>query len=334
MIRIIIKSIVVPAIFGLIAIEVAARLAGVSPAPRHETRTDASKLYIADQQLGWYNRPGVKQSFRIGSEPPFTVTILKNGERATSDASASRHGDLRRDLIFVGCSFTHGLGLNDEETYAWKVQTALPDWNVHNFGVNSYGACQSYMLLKRLFKSERWRKPVVIYGFIGHHEERNVADYLWHYALSTASSTGKVSLPSCMLDNSGSIVTNDLRPYPRFPLRHTLASIPIFEKLYLKLSNASLARQQQRVTEALMTEMEKLTAAQSGQFAVLFFDNVGDRNSHYRQFLRRRGSQTIVLNRSERNNNEPLTKSDGHPNSRMTDLIAEKVLEFVGALRD
>jgi hypothetical protein len=332
MIRIV-RSIVIPLILSFVSAEVAVRLAGVTPIPPYPADTGAwSKLYIDDQHLGWQNRPGVKQSFRIKGEPPFTITILEDGGRATSNPPASRRNVLRRDLIFVGCSFTQGFALNDEETYAWKVQAALPNWNVHNFGVNSYGTCQSYMLLERLFERERLYNPVVIYGFFDAHEDRNVADYLWHYALSTASSTGNISLPSCMLDSSGSIVFNELRPYPQFPLRQTLATIPIFEKLYAKLANASLASQKQRITEQSLIEMERLTAAQSGLFGVLFFYAGEGQSKHYQQFLGKRGTPVIALNPSDRNNIGPLTKRDGHPNGRMTDLISEKVVQFVASL--
>ena len=286
---------------------------------------------MQDQQLGWRNRPNTKQAFQVAGEPPHTVTILENGTRATS----SRVGvpDSRRDIIFVGCSFTHGWGLNDEETFAWKVQAALPDWNVHNFGVNAYGTCQSFMLLKRLFESEKWHKPVVIYGFIPLHEERNVAHFVWHYALSTLTSTGNISLPSCKLDSSGAIGFNAPYPYPQLPLRHTLALVPLFEKLYLKLRGASLAAQSQLISERLLVEMESLTTAQSGNFGVLFF-NSQPRTSHYRQFLEKRGSPIIDASPSNQESSGPLTFFDGHPNSRMTDLIAQRIVSFVKSLGD
>src|SRR5688572_5342555 len=188
-------------IISFASAELVVRLAGISPVPRPAPATVESRITMEDQRLGWNNRPGAKQSFRLLGEPPHTVTILETGARATSPSRTSTR-DIRRDMIFVGCSFTHGWGLNDEETFAWKVQMALPDWNVHNFGVNGYGTCQAYMLLKRLFEQKKWYKPVLIYGFISDHEDRNVGNVFWHYVLSTLTSTGNVSLPSCMLDNS------------------------------------------------------------------------------------------------------------------------------------
>ncbi|HKY07184.1 MAG TPA: hypothetical protein VJQ55_03040, partial [Candidatus Binatia bacterium] len=151
--------------------------------------------------------------------------MLQNGARVTGHSSAAVGDDRRRDIIFLGCSFTHGWGLNDQETFAWKVQAALPNWKVHNFGVNGYGTCQSYMLLNRLFERERWHNPVVIYGYIGEHEDRNVGYFLWHYALSMLTTRAQVSLPSCALDGSGAIVFNPPHPYPHFPFRYSLASV-------------------------------------------------------------------------------------------------------------
>jgi len=329
-----IKSIVIPLLLSVVAAEVTVRLAGISPVPQPPAVANESLFHIEDQQLGWYNRPIIKQVAVTIVGRPHTITSLENGARVTSNSPMSGRAGFRRDVIFIGCSFTHGFGLNDDETYAWKVQAARPDWNVHNFGVNGYGTCQAYMLLKRLFERDKWHKPVVIYGFIDDHEDRNVADYQWHYDLSRLSSTGNASLPSCMLDSSGSIVFNALRPYPQFPLRHTLASVQILEKLYLKLVGASLAGQKRPITEQLLIEMEALVTAQSGQLAVLLFDAGGSRISRYREFLERRGIRVVNLNPSGRNITGPLTQADGHPNGRMTDLIAERVVEFVDSLGD
>jgi hypothetical protein len=326
-----IESILIPLLLSVVAAEVTVRLAGISPVPQPPAVASESLLYIEDQQLGWYNRPRIKQAVVTTVGRPHTITSLENGARATSNSPTSRRNDIRRDVIFIGCSFTHGFGLNDDETYAWKVQAARPDWNVHNFGVNGYGTCQAYMLLKRFFERDKWHKPVVIYGFIDDHEDRNVADYNWHYELSRLSSTGNASLPSCMLDSSGSVVFNALRPYPQFPLRHTLATISVLETVYLKFAGASLAGQKRPITEQLLIEMEAFVRAQSGQLGVLLFD-AGGRSSRYREFLERRKIRVVNLNRSGRNIAGPLTQSDGHPNGKMADLIAASVVEFVDSL--
>jgi hypothetical protein len=319
-------------LISLLSAELAVRVTGISPVPRPVPGTVNSRITKEESQLGWDNRPKAKQSFIVAGEPPHTITILENGARATSDWPTFAGNIHRRDIIFIGCSFTHGWGLNDEETFAWKVQAALPDWNVHNFGVNGYGTCQAYILLKRLFEQKKWYKPVVIYGFIDYHEQRNVAHFLWHHALSRLTSTGNVSLPSCMLDSSGSIVFNSPRPYPQFPFRHTLAVVSLFEKVYLRLQGSSLANQSQAITEQLLIELEAFTTAQSGHFGVLLFNGQA-RTSHYRQFLESRGSRIIDTNFSDQNFG-PLTFFDGHPNSRMTDLVAQNVVTFVRSLRD
>jgi len=316
----------------LVSAETAVRMAGISPIPRPSPVRGEARITMEDPQLGWTNRPSSKRAFRIPGEPPHTVTILESGARATSPRAIAH--DNRRDVIFIGCSFTHGWGLNDEETFAWRVQAALPDWNVYNFGVNAYGTCQAYMLLKRLYERQKWHKPVVIYGFIDEHEARNVADHLWHYMLSILTSTGNVSLPSCMMDSSGSIVFNPPRPYPQFPFRHTLAAIPILEKIYLKVQGVSLANQSQEITKHLLAEMETFTTARSGTFGVLFFKSSQPRSSYYRQFLENRRSRIIDINLSGQKNTERLTFFDGHPNSRMADVIAQSIIKFIWSLGD
>jgi hypothetical protein len=323
--------IVIASMLCLITAEITVRLAGFTPAPAVSAEPDA-QLNIEDPSLGWQNRPEIRQTYRTPAAPPHTITVLANGARASRDPNAARQQTAGRDVIFIGCSFTFGFGLKDEETFAWKVQAAQPAWRVHNFGVNGYGTCQSYGLLKTLFERHVWRKPVVIYGFIDDHENRNVADYAWHYALSRMSTRRNVLLPSCALDESGSIVFNALRPYPQFPLRRTLATISLLEVNYLKLVGAALAAQKQRVTEQLLVEMEAFAAARSGTFAVLLFDPSGSRSSYYREFLERRGIPALAVAGAGQNPAQTLSQADGHPNARMTDIIAQRVVGYLSSL--
>ena len=329
----IVRSVLIPLLLSVVSAEVTVRLAGFLPVARF-TGADDPGLYLLDPQLGWNNRPTIRKPLITAAGRRHTITNLGNGARTTGESLTSKDASFRRDVIFIGCCFTYGFGLSDEETFAWKVQAARPDWKVHNFGVNGYGTCQGYMLLKRLFEREKWHKPVVIYGFLALHEERNVRDYLWHFGLSTRSSSGEALLPSCMIDSAGAIVFNPPRSYPQLPLRYNLAVIPIIEKLYLKFDGAPLARQKRQVTEQLLVEMEALTAAHSGRFGVLLFDTGDARIGDYEQFFKRRNTQVIGVYRSDPNSTDSLTQSDGHPDNRMTDLIAARVVNFVSSLSD
>lgn len=329
-----VKNVALLLVICLACAELVLRLGGVTPVPQPPAAAEAANLYVADPELGWLNRANSKLLLSAAGAAPNTVTVLPNGARATGRPRPFEREAPHRDLIFIGGSFTFGFGLNDHETYAWKVQTLLPDWSVHNFGVNGYGTCQSYILLKRLFERHRWHRPVVIYGFIEHHKERNVANYLWHYHLSLLASTGNISLPSCGLDGSGAIIINPARPYPQLPLRHALATISILEQLYLRIVGFPLAAQKQRIMAQLVRKLSDLTATGSGAFAVLLFDGGKAEGSDNRRILEQSGARVIDLSAAQRKMNGSLRQRDGHPSGKMTDLLAQEVVRFVGALKN
>src|SRR5437879_1593276 len=70
----------------------------------------------------------------------FRVTIGDDGYRVTSRASDSQK---KPDLWILGCSYTWGLGVNDEETFPWIVQSSMRELRVRNLGGNGYGNLQA-----------------------------------------------------------------------------------------------------------------------------------------------------------------------------------------------
>lgn len=52
------------------------------------------------------------------------------------------------ELLLFGCSYTFGHGLENEQTWAWRLSLDLgPDWKITNYAFNGYGAQQMLDLL-------------------------------------------------------------------------------------------------------------------------------------------------------------------------------------------
>ena len=71
-------------------------------------------------------------------------------------------------MLLVGCSFTMGWAVADDETWAWRLQELRPDVEVVNRGVGGYGTLQSLLLLEQLLGRDGQRPARVLYGFIDH----------------------------------------------------------------------------------------------------------------------------------------------------------------------
>ena len=80
------------------------------------------------------------------------------------------------------------------ENFVNYFQNLNNDIEVFNFGVGGYGGYQSLILQERKLKDLKSIQHV-IYGFIDHHEVRNVAAGSWLYMLNEYSSRGHVMVP-------------------------------------------------------------------------------------------------------------------------------------------
>jgi hypothetical protein len=75
------------------------------------------------------------------------------------------------DLVFVGCSFTWGHGVEQEQTFPALLQERLGA-SAANFAFSAYGTVQSVQMLERTLDL----KPrVVVYPLIADHLKRNVS---------------------------------------------------------------------------------------------------------------------------------------------------------------
>lgn len=79
------------------------------------------------------------------------------------------------DLLLFGCSFTFGHGLENEETWAWKLARLLgPSWRLENYAANGYSANQMLCLLQnRLVEPVDGKHRFALFFGIEDHLKRN-----------------------------------------------------------------------------------------------------------------------------------------------------------------
>ncbi len=151
------------------------RMAGYEPRGLGDS-TQVSWV-LADPVLGWVNRAG-----SFPGPDHILMTFLPDGRRF--DPIGDKAADLPR-ILFVGDSFTQGYGVPDDEPYPHLVNGALAAAEVLNYGSGGYSTYQSLLRVRSYISANpAVRLPLVIYGFFGAHEARNVAAPEWIFGLS------------------------------------------------------------------------------------------------------------------------------------------------------
>ena len=309
--------------FTLVLCEGLLRLIGFQPWTPHKSRVNEPVMLEYDPVLGWRNKQG---SFFLPRYDPSgkdaKLTFLDHGRRITKRSSSNG----KDQIIFVGGSYTQGWALNDEDTFAWKVQEQFPNFDVLNYGTGGYGTYQSLLLLEKELPLLSAPKHV-FYGFIFHHEVRNTASGRWLRQLTEYSSRGHVALPFGSLNHQNTLQRNPPARYLKLPFRESLALVAFIERAYMKLTSWSRFNDRSEITEQILLEMKRVVEAYGASLTVAILTSSDEPKAHYLKFLRNNGIRGIdcvvpctdCLYDLPR---EMMIPGDGHPNAELNSMWA------------
>src|SRR4029078_9219733 len=224
---------ILPVLLTLAGAEAIARTALAARPTRTPLDNGLPVLQEPDTVLGWRNKGGSVVWPGQGEDggKDIRMTFWADGLRATAPAP-----DLDRpQVVGIGCWYTQGRAVTDQETYPWRLQAEFPSHAFLNYGTAGYGTYQSLLALERYFAAGHDSPAVVIYGFIDYHEERNVAPAGWLKALATASRAGTLSVPFVSIGAEGNLERHVLDRANSWPLRSHLASVALLEDRMLEL---------------------------------------------------------------------------------------------------
>ncbi|MGA7414707.1 MAG: hypothetical protein WBW33_29830 [Bryobacteraceae bacterium] len=212
-----------------------------------------------DPVLGWRNNPGVYPSNEGDHQ---LMTFLPDGSRATG-APEGRD----TSILILGCSFSSGYGVRDQETYSALLQQRFPDERVRNFAVSGYGTYQSLLLLKELVEQRGYRPRLVIYPFMGMHPGRNVLTY---GMLESFRAYGGQRFPPPHVELHDGKLTK-FPPYvvPNWPLEQHSAFISLLHATALRNALAGHERYQVEVTRQLIQQMKQVSEGAGARFVVV-----------------------------------------------------------------
>ena len=310
-------------IFSVVAAEVVLRLSGFQPWKYLIMDLNEPTVHEPDPILGWQNKAGeyTFTSFSTAARE-VTMTFLKGGMRYSGLPQMKEHDD----IVFFGGSFTQGWSITDHDTFAWKIQKKIPSVNILNYGAGGYGTYQSLLKLEQIVAGPR-RPMQVIYGFISHHQIRNIALSYWIRYLSQFSRRSHVYVPYATVDHSGELKRHAPEGYGPWPLRESSALVAWLQDVYMQHKDKYKFFRVRKVTEKILEEMTRLCERNSIKFTVVLLHVDEKTKHHFIKFFQSRPIDFVDCN-------FPLTEDmvvpgENHPNGRMNTLWADCITQAI-----
>lgn len=308
-------------LLSVIAAEAVLRLNGFKPWEYHIIDLNDPIIHEPDSTLGWQNKKGeyIFTSF-LPAGKRVKMTFLKDGMRY-SGAPQIKEND---DIVFLGGSFTQGWSISDNETFAWKIQKKIPSANILNYGSGGYGTYQSLLKLERIFKGSR--TPLqVIYGFISHHQIRNIALSNWAKALSQFSKRAHVYIPYATIDNNGEFKRHLPEGYGPWLLRESLATVAFLQDVYMQHKDRYKFSRVRKVTEKIILEMNNLCKNNNSKFTVALLQVDDKTKFHFISFFREQNINFVDCDYLL--TDDMVVPGEKHPNGKMNTLWADCIMQ-------
>lgn len=164
----VVKNLIYYPIMVFCCLEIAFRILGYESFQNNDYSVAAqpNNAFLGDTELGIQLNPGIFQ-ITINEGLTFEAHHLENKSRYVSDCPNATEAN----ILFLGCSFTYGFGVNDDQHFTSLLQQKYPALSFQNAGVIGYGSVQSLLQLKRRVKMQPLK--AVILNFSSFHFMRN-----------------------------------------------------------------------------------------------------------------------------------------------------------------
>lgn len=235
---------------------------------------DPSNLEAAhfdDPDCGWLPIPGISYS---RENRQAKTTVENDFCRLTClSEQAPILARQRQEALLLGCSYTFGMGVKDEETFGWLLNQKQQHFYFTNGGVIGYSTYQCLKRLEKFFRQGA-RPRLVIYAFINDHLMRNVSCRIFGKA---AESFDFIATPYFEAQPSGEIIFHPLRRLA-WPGEKHLRTINFANRLYVNYLTEQTRRvhfnkeASHQVYRQLIGQMAQLCRQHDAALAVVSLD--------------------------------------------------------------
>lgn len=303
------------------------RVAGFAPSRLHVFSIDRPGNYFTKHHTRGYAYVPGEFTVTIPGPYSYKVTHLHNGLRITHPSN-DKAWENKKGIWIFGCSFTHGYGLNNEDTFPWLLQRALTDYEVVNFGVDGYGTVQSLIQFQESLQNGN-KPAVVVVDYASFHDQRNGMSRAWKKVLITNFRFGPMNYPYAKLaPNNKLVLVNEPAPmdYPGLGLLQNSALAQQLDNFYNYLIEKSYRGHD--VSKAVLEEFLNLCQANGIDFVVAGIIR-GPADSDMLEYFNTKGALAVDISVDldiKANTNLPY---DGHPSPIATKQYAQKLESFL-----
>lgn len=315
-----------------ICLELALRVISAKPYIQTDYHIEVSppNAFSGNDSLGIVLNPGTF-NIVLNNKVRFQTTHTRDGLR-----EVIRPDSLRRDseIAVMGCSFTYGYGVNDNETAVSILQKKYPKYKFDNYGVIGYGTLQSYFQLEQLIENEQ-APDIIILNFASDHLERNALSKKFRRAMKIgfdrSLSTAREMMISAQfpyLTDAGAEISyehwNEL--YEDWWGRENLASVNFIQTQYDLLSDKS--RDLVGISTDAIDRLRQRCAEKDIKFVVMLLDDT----ESIRKLESELRARDIITQQVGFDFNSPEFTNvphDIHPNARGQQLIAKRLEEML-----
>lgn len=306
--------------------EITARLMGFRPwnFEVQSLKVEPEGRFFQDDDLLGYKGKAGNFKLILKDSLHFEVNHNNEGWRITSIDSSIN--EARPEIWVFGCSFTHGYGVNDSETYPWLLQTQFPQYKVMNYGMDGYGTLQNWLLLKSLLDAGK-RPALVILAYGAFHDQRNTANRYWHKALHGQQIAESMRYPFLRLTDKDSLQLHYGKiEYHPLPFQKQLALLALIEENWNQNEDAGL--RSKFVTELLIERMVNASHNAGSKFILTGIYQHPDTEKMLKIF-QLSNVQTVDISQDLSQLKLRILPGNSHPNGIAHRLMADKLIQYL-----
>ena len=286
------------------------------------------KFFTPHATLGYTHLPG-QFKVRLADGYSFLVTHSKNTLRVTHHSKTELMQTTKPTIWVLGCSFTHGWSLNDQETYSWMLQERLPSYDIVNFGVSGYGTLHALIQFQEALL--KYSPPkVAIIAYASFHDQRNTFLRTRRKSIVGWNHLGSLNQPYAKLRGRHLQIAIDAVEYRPFPFMQYSAFSHFLEQQYNRIE--ARLYDSVLVTKAIIAEFAIVAKEHDVQLIVagITSDVATNNMIEYAKSLNILTGDISVDLKIDGNRNLP---HDGHPSARANKQYAEKVFDLLDKSR-
>jgi len=259
-----------------------------------------SRFWTYDSSLGWVHIPnanGVFSAFGRATHVSINSRGFRDQERSY-DREASRYR-----IIALGDSMVWGYGVQPDEIFTVLLERACPRSEVINLGVSGYGTDQELLLLQR--EGVRYNPDMVIVVVSPNDFQDNIQKkvYLVYQKPMFELSPGGLRLTNTpvptqtLWEHAASFLVRSSFVLNRAAsVYHALSLEPLARSAataYASIEAPFPRSLHERVTVAILLEIEDVTRAAHATLLVVLTDGMEQRGREMEQFLRSRNINVL-----------------------------------------